>query len=414
MRPLTLSVSKACVRLLNRPLIEFSLESLSRQGVRNFIFGVKGYLNYRSLFDYFREGVGFSAYYGIEPRVHIRYQPNIPDVGSADSIGINLEYYDIRNPIFGVQGDNVFDVNLPDLLSFHEEKDAMMTIVLTPVERTEEYGVADIAPDMRIRRFVEKPPTEKAPSRVANTGLYLFSPKMREAFKQDRVRQIIGKRGRLDFGMDMIPFLVDNGYPVYGYTMKGTWYDIGTPERYLDAMTGILHGGLRTISDLGGRIDQDRRIHIQGTSPESMRRRESIVGSMSKGLIRVEGAALIGRHSSIGAGTTLADCNVDNFCILGDSIYLERSAVLDRCFIGDGAVIQDSIVSRHAYVKSSKAHPTEITSLSVLGDNVTVGEGCRIISSKIWPSIEVPAHSVLIGKEITSEADLKAALASKA
>lgn len=413
LRPLTLSVSKACVRLLNRPIIEFSMESLSRQGIRNFIFGVKGYLNYRSLFDYFREGMGFSAYYGIEPRVHIKYQPNIPDVGSADSIGINLEYYDIQGPVLGVQGDSLFDVNLQDMLSFHEKKDAAMTIVLTPVERTEEYGVADLETDMRIRRFVEKPSTDEAPSKVANTGLYLLSPRIREVFKGEGVRQIIKKRKRLDFGMDMIPYLVDEGFPVYGYVLKGAWFDVGTPERYLNAMVSVLNGGLTIVPDLGSRIDRERRVYIQGTSNDSIRRREKMMEDINSGRIQFQGCALIGRHTALGNGTTLINSNVDNFCILGEGIYVERSAVLDRCFIGDGATVQGSIVSRHSYVNSSKAHPTEISSLSVIGDDVTVGEGSRIISSKIWPGIEVPAGSVLISKEIKSSEELQVALKSK-
>ena len=55
--PLTAETSKACLRLLNRPLVEFSLLSLASQGIRNFIFGVKGYTNYRDLYDYFESGV---------------------------------------------------------------------------------------------------------------------------------------------------------------------------------------------------------------------------------------------------------------------------------------------------------------------------------------------------------------------
>ena len=86
--PLTAETSKACLRLLNRPLVDFSLLSLANQGIQNFIFGVKGYVNYRCLFDYFGEGIGFSSQHGISPRVHIKYQPHIDDVGSADSVRI--------------------------------------------------------------------------------------------------------------------------------------------------------------------------------------------------------------------------------------------------------------------------------------------------------------------------------------
>ncbi|MEM3941468.1 MAG: sugar phosphate nucleotidyltransferase, partial [Candidatus Bathyarchaeia archaeon] len=126
--PLTAETSKACLRLLNRPLIEFSLLSLARQGVRGFIFGVKGYTNYRDLYDYFESGYGFSARYGISPRVHIKYQPNVDDLGSADSARINMEYYDVVDPALIIQGDNIIDVNLKDFIEFHCSKEAVITI----------------------------------------------------------------------------------------------------------------------------------------------------------------------------------------------------------------------------------------------------------------------------------------------
>ena len=91
--PLTAETSKACLRLLNRPLVEFSLLSLAKQGIRNFIFGVKGYTNYRDLYDYFESGYGFSARYNIKPRIHIKYQPNVEDLGSADSARIKYQNF---------------------------------------------------------------------------------------------------------------------------------------------------------------------------------------------------------------------------------------------------------------------------------------------------------------------------------
>jgi NDP-sugar pyrophosphorylase family protein len=128
--PLTAETSKACLRLLNRPLVEFSLFSLASQGIRNFIFGVKGYTNYRDLYDYFESGYGFSARYNIKPRIHIKYQPNVADLGSADSARINMEYYELNNPVFAVQGDNIFDIKVKNLIDFHKEKCAALTIVL--------------------------------------------------------------------------------------------------------------------------------------------------------------------------------------------------------------------------------------------------------------------------------------------
>ena len=155
--PLTVEVSKAVISLLNRPLIEISLLCLANQGIKNFIFGIKGYTNYRSLHDYFESGIGFSARYKISPRVHIKYQPNIEDCGSADSARISMEYYDVDDPVFAVQGDNIFDAKIHELLKFHEKKDALMTIGLRRVKDVTGYGIADIDKNMKISRFVEKP-----------------------------------------------------------------------------------------------------------------------------------------------------------------------------------------------------------------------------------------------------------------
>ncbi|MEJ2781112.1 sugar phosphate nucleotidyltransferase, partial [Stygiolobus sp. CP850M] len=96
LRPLTVETSKAAVRLLNRPLIEYTLLELARQGIKEIIFGVRGYVNYRSLFDLYKEGIGFSARYHIKPRVHFKYQPRVDSIGNADAVRINLEYYDIQ------------------------------------------------------------------------------------------------------------------------------------------------------------------------------------------------------------------------------------------------------------------------------------------------------------------------------
>ena len=203
--PLTAETSKACLRLLNRPLVEFSLLSLANQGIRHFIFGVKGYTNYRDLYDYFESGYGFSARYNIKPRIHIKYQPNVADIGSADSTRINMNYYEVKTPTFAVQGDNIFDINVKDLIRFHRDKGAMMTIVLREVDNVEGLGIADIDKTGRIRCFVEKPLPKDAPSNLANTGLYVISPEVKKVFKEKGVKDIIEKKNRLDFGYDFIP-----------------------------------------------------------------------------------------------------------------------------------------------------------------------------------------------------------------
>ncbi|MCW4018243.1 MAG: NDP-sugar synthase [Candidatus Bathyarchaeota archaeon] len=383
--PLTAETSKACIRLLNRPLVEFSLLSLANQGIRHFIFGVKGYTNYRDLYDYFESGYGFSVRYNIKPRIHIKYQPNVDDIGSADSARININYYEVKTPVFAVQGDNIFDIDVKDIMQFHRDKGALMSIVLREVENVEGLGIADIDKNCRIKRFVEKPLPKDAPSNLANTGLYVVSPEIKKVFREKDIKKITEEKRRLDFGYDFIPYLTQTERPVYGYTLKGSWFDVGTPKNYLEAMKNLLHGGFKMLTEFGGRISPDKQIWVQGDSNDAAKRRKEIVRKIKTGKIEIEGAVLIGRHCEIEDGVRIVDSCIDNFTRIGKGAVVENSAIMDRATIGEYAEIRDSIIGRHTIVASNARKPTKISEVSVVADDVAIEEGSTLAASKIYP-----------------------------
>ena len=404
LRPLTHDISKPCIRFLNRPLIEFAMATLAEQGVRNFIFGEYGYTNYSNLFDQYGEGVGFSAKYRIEPRVHIKHQPNLDDLGSADSYKLNVEYYDVHDPVLVVQGDNLFDINLQDFTKKHEEKQALMSIGLTSVEEVEQYGIAELDKDLRIRRFIEKPPKEKAPSNLANVGIYLLSPEVRKIVESEEVKKIMENRRRLDFGFDFIPYLVDKGFPVYGYELK-VWYDVGSPESYLKAMHAVLYGKLN-IRVLEERILPNRNVWVQGYSEESIKRRKELVRKYEENRLSINGAALIGRHTRIGDYSKITDSNIDNFCIMGEHVNVERSAIMDAAKIEDYAHVSDSIIGRKVTVESSRENPTSIESTSVIGNDAQIGKGCWLIKTKVNPGLAIPPSMTYVDKDLQNYEDV--------
>jgi len=404
LRPLTHDISKPCVRFLNRPLIEFSLATLAEQGVKNFIFGEYGYTNYSNLFDQYGEGVGFSAKYKIEPRVHIKHQPNLDDLGSADSYRLNMEYYDVQDPVLVVQGDNLFNIDLNDFIKKHEEKGALMTIALTRVEKVEEYGIAKLGKNLKIERFVEKPSAEKAPSNLANTGIYLLSQEVRKVVESEEVKKLMEERRRLDFGFDFIPYLVDKGFPVYGYELK-VWYDVGSPENYLKAMHDVLYGKLN-IRVTEERILPNRNIWVQGYSEESIKRREEIIRKYREKRLHLDGAALIGRHTRIGDHSKISDSNIDNFCILGEHVNVEGSAIMDAAKIGDFANLSGSIIGRKVVVESTRENPTFIESTSVIGNAVQIRKGCRLQGTKVNPGLTIPTGMRYVDKFLQNHEDV--------
>ena len=383
--PLTAETSKACLRLLNRPLVEFSLLQLANQGIRHFIFGVKGYTNYRDLFDYFESGVGFSARYKIKPRIHIKYQPNVDDLGSADSARINMEYYEIKSPVLAVQGDNIFDINVKDLIQFHKEKRSAMTIVLRPVENVEGLGIADIDNQFRIHRFVEKPKPQDAPSNLANTGLYVLSPAIKKIFKEKALKESVEAKNRLDFGYDFIPYLTQTNRPVYGYTLKGNWFDVGTPKNYLEAMKYLLKGGFSQLTDFGGRISPDKPVWVQGESNDAEKKRLATIKRIKLGKIQIIGAVLIGRHCHIDDDVCIVNSCIDNYTRIAKGSVIENSAIMDRATIGENTEVRDSIIGRHTTVSSSMRKPTKVCDVSVVGDDVFICEGSTLSATKIFP-----------------------------
>jgi NDP-sugar pyrophosphorylase family protein len=372
--------------------------------VRNFIFGEYGFTNYSNLIDQFGEGVGFSAKYDIKPRVHIKHQPNFDDLGSADSYRLNMEYYDVKDPVLVVQGDNLFDIDLNDFMRMHEKNGALMTIALTQVRRVEEFGIADVDKDLRIRKFIEKPSAESAPSNLANAGLYILSPEVRNIVESKEIKELMEKRHRLDFGFDFIPYLVDKGFPLFGYELK-VWYDVGSPERYLGAMVDVLHGKLN-IRIREERILANRNVWVQGYSEESIRRRGEIISKHKEGKLQLNGAALIGRHSRIGDFSKLTDSNTDNFCTLGKHVIVERSALMDAVKMGEYARVSDSIIGRKAVIESTRENPTRIELTSVIGNAARIMAGCTLIGTRVNPGLTVPQGMTYTDKYLQSYEDV--------
>ena len=103
----------------------------------------------------------------------------------------------------------------------------------------------------------------------------------------------------------------------------------------------------------------------------------------------LDGAILIGRHTRIGDYSKISNSNVDNFCILGEHINVERSAIMDAAKIGDCARVSDSILGRKVIVESTRENPTCIESTSVIGNAVRIREGCRLTRTKVNPGLTI-------------------------
>ncbi len=389
--PLTVDTSKAMIRFLNRPLIDFTIMKLARQGIREFYLGVSGYVNYIGLFDHLGSGEGVTHKLGLTyEEVRIRYQPNVVTRGNAESVKIVMEYYDLRDPVLVVQGDIVFDISLSDLWNYHVSKDAYMTIVLRELEdlsRLRLYGVAKLGDGGLIEGFIEKPtnPSE-APSNLINTGIYLLSPEFRDFFNTDVGRSLYDS-GNLDFGRHVIPALIKCKYPIYGYITRSYWFDVGTPESYLEACKYLL----RSLSNEELEVSTTYNgIKFMGKTLMSKALHRSIIDRLRSNDLSIEGDVLLGRHIFLGRKVRVVNSVIDHYVIVGNESLIEDSVIMDRCNIGSNVVIVNSIIGRHAVIGDNV-----VVRDSVLGNGVVVGDGSIITNSKIWPHKIIPGSTAI-------------------
>ncbi len=393
--PLTVDTSKAMIRFLNRPILDFIVTNLVLQGVRVVYMGVSGYHNYIQVHDYFGTGGVIASRLGLgRDELRIRYMPNVVSRGNAEAIYIIINYYEINEPILITQCDNVFEgLDIGNLEEDFNRRGCDLSIVLYELKKPEDvkrFGVAEIGSGGLITRFVEKPRTvSEAPSRLVNTGIYLMDPeKYREFLNTDYGGKLL-KEGMMDFGKHVIPGMISMGYRVCGYVFRGIWFDIGTPESYMDASFYFLRNAKPEVLGIDFIY---RNLRAFGRSQLSRRVHKSIAKMMEEGRLIVEGDVLVGRHTSIGDGSVLRNAIIDNYVVISNNSIIEESIIMDRVYIGKNAVIRNSIIGRHTYIDDD-AYIED----SIIGNNVFIGRRARVINSKIWPGRYVPSHVALTG-----------------
>ena len=374
--PLTLEQPKPLVELCDTAIIANLFRMLASQGCRRFILGSKGANNTLNLSNYFKAGEGFFKRLGISDHQDFSYQPLYDDKGSADSLRYCMNYFDIKDDLLVVSGDNLIDIDLQNFVNFHQQHKPMLTVALKelgPEENISQYGVAMVDGDMRIRGFVEKPKKGSEPSRMINTAFYLFSPEILQ------VLQGMGDRAR-DIGGDLIPYLTENGYPVYGYPIKGYWIDIGTPERLHQAAMDCLSGRVRHF---------DRKYHYrpnQWIHPSTLAKIEKHLDS---GEIELRGNVSIGRNCHIERGVQIENSHIGHTSLIERDTDIKESLIMSFAHIQHKVSINRAIVGRHTTIEEYSAlNPNGSASgrLPVVGENVILpAESMVAAGSRVAP-----------------------------
>lgn len=208
-KPLTKGIPKAMLEVKGKPVLEHIINQLRENGIKD-IYILVGYKS-EVIKDYFKKGKKLN--------VKISYIECNDKIGTGNAI-LKAKKYLSDEPFLMMYGDTLANVDLRDLLAFHEEKNSDVTLALTSVQNPEGYGVVKLR-GSRILGFLEKPERKPNLSRVISAGIYVIDPKVLRLVPKNK------KYSKLE--RDVLPKLAMEG-KLYGYHFDGEWYDIGTTK----------------------------------------------------------------------------------------------------------------------------------------------------------------------------------------
>jgi mannose-1-phosphate guanylyltransferase len=368
LRPLTSTVPKPVVPLVDRPFISFMLEWLRQHGIDDVIMSC-GFLA-TSVRNVLGDGSGVG--------VRLRFVEEPDPRGTAGALKYAESMLDER--FLMLNGDVLTDIDLTAQIAQHASTGAKATLALVPVPDPTAYGLVRLAPDNSVSDFVEKPSSDQieggaAGRRPASRGGRDTGPQSYTnlisagAYVLERdILDLVPPDRNVSIEREVWPRLIGNG--LYGYASDSYWLDIGTPGRYLQGTFDIIEGNVKTAvqerlgSDYLAVADSDG-IEGRVIPPAVIERGVRIAPDAHVGSLVV-----LGQGVEIGAGSTV-----------------ERAVVWSGAQIGEGCMLRDCIIAAGCRVGDG----TQICGGSVLGEGVTVGSENTIDhGARIFPGVTLP------------------------
>ena len=282
--------------------------------------------------------------------------------GTANAIYQNIDFIDRFDPEYVVvlSGDHIYKMDYSKMVDYHEKNGAACTIAVrnVPLEEASRFGILNTNPDNTIYEFEEKP--KKPKSTNASMGIYCFTWKvMRETLIADEE----DPESSNDFGKNIIPRLLNGGHKLMAYNFDGYWKDVGTINSLWEANMELL--GKEPAFNIRG--DERFKIYARNSAFPS-----SYIDASAKivGSFVAEGCEVYGtvRHSVVSVG-----------CTIGEGALIEDSVVMPGVVVESGAIVRHAILGENSKVCRNAVvggafEPNEKKKISVAGKGVVIEE----------------------------------------
>ena len=309
LKPLTNDLPKPMFPVLNRPILEHTLHFLSSQGIKEIAINL--HHQPKRIIDYFGNGKNFKV------KLHFSKEESI--LGTAGGIK-KLELFFKDETFLVINSDILADVNLKDVLKFHQEKKSKLTMVVRQDSNTEKYDSIQRVEEGRIVQFLGHSIKSSAPiTKVMFTGIQIMEP---DIFSRIPENQFYGTTE------DVFPKMVQDGTPVYGFLHKGYWIDMGTRETYIQAQKDAM----------------DEKVVLKNSYSRN-----------PEGPLLVP-PVHIGKNCEISQ-----DAQVGPYAVIGDGCRIRPGAIIENSIlwpnatIGNDSTIKNCIINRGACIDAGQS-----------------------------------------------------------
>ncbi len=328
LRPLSCTRPKHLFPIAGKPLLDWTFERLAKSGVDEIVFTVN------HLSEAFVKRYGKSAF-----GMKIQYAHESKPLGTGGCVK-NAERTIGRNRDFLLlNGDIISNMDYTHLVNQHTENHSIATVALHRVSDPSRYGVVELAEQNRIKRFVEKPSREKAPSNMINAGVYALST---------RIFDYIPSGRRVSIERKVFPALAKDK-ELFGYKSEGLWIDVGEPSDFLKGNRLLLDSELKK-----GQIAKSARAET---------------GAKINNPVALGAHTKIGNRSTVGPHVTLSD-NV----AVGKAVHIKNSVVFSGTVISDFSSVEGAIIGEEVSIGKR----VKIDANVMIGDHAVIHDGVRL------------------------------------
>jgi NDP-sugar pyrophosphorylase family protein len=345
LRPLTCTIPKPLIPIVNKPVIERQIVLLKSAGVKDIFLAVSVMADV--LKNYFKDGKDFG--------VNIHYTNERTPLGTAGAIKLAEDHLKDEN-FFMLNGDVILNFDFNQMLRTHDKYKGTGLIASKIVEDPSRYGVLIIDEKSgKINKFLEKneyqPPEGKYIPMPINAGVYLLEPE---------VFNYINPGKKISIERDIFPKLAEEGN-LYNFPLSGIWKDIGNPEE-------LLEGNIQLMIDILQDVNyQQKNIIDEG--------------------LDIDGKALIYSPVAIGENVIIGkNCEIGPNAIIGDNVYIDDntkikdSLIYNNAYISKDVKIEKGIISDNCLIGNEVELKGNNQNLVILASYVEVLEKVRLIA----------------------------------